>query len=95
MRVKIISDTWPDELERQVNDFIKNRCVIDIKFQAGEGTAPTKNAMIMWNDDRGCSNCKNYGHYSIFDEPCRSCSDLAGKYLNFKPKWEEDEDEDH
>lgn len=48
MKVKILFDTLYDGLEMKINDFIKDKKIIDIKCQLS-GTR--KSALVMYEED--------------------------------------------
>lgn len=49
MKVAVISYMYESLLESKINDFIKNKKVIDIKFSTANGTGTTKySALIMY-----------------------------------------------
>ena len=48
MKTKILFDTFYDGLEEEINEFIKDKKIIDIKYQLS-GTR--KSALVMYEED--------------------------------------------
>lgn len=48
MRAKLISDSYIEDLEAEINDFIEDKKAIDIKYQYDDGYYT---ALIMYEDE--------------------------------------------
>lgn len=56
MKVKIIDDVYTSNLQDEINDFIKDKKIIDIKYQINScqgnlGLINTISALIMYEED--------------------------------------------
>lgn len=79
MQIKMFCGPSLITLQKAVNDFIKDKCINDIKYSIND---KCHSIMVMYSEDeedseceednKGCHNCKF--QYSSSDlDPCRSC----------------------